>query len=213
MKLKIIAGLLVVSVMLSGLMVGCQAQPTVEEEITPAAKIELMQVSVGEMTLSVPTSKTWEHMRGDFLSPMKAAAAEGMVVDGYNERWKDVFLHLGYLDMKQVAESQGISWQGWEAALEAEGKTKEQYTEEVSAAFLLDVDELTRTGQAQLTIQGNEALELQYTGLKHDEPAFIFAVAIFGENDLGILVSLLDEEAWDKNKEIWYTIRDSAQLP
>jgi len=117
------------------------------------------------------------------------------------------------LDMKQVAESQGISWQGWEAALEAEGKTKEQYTEEVSAAFLLDADELARTGQTQLTIQGNEALELQYTGLKHDEPAFIFAVAIFGENDLGILVSLIDEEAWDKNDELWDTIRDSAQLP
>jgi len=220
MKTKIIAGLAVIAVMLSAGMMGCggptDGASTEESEKKAddvAQKVELMQVSVGEMTLSVPTSVTWEHMRGDFLAPRRSAIPEGTVIDGYNERWKDVMLYIGWLDKKQAIEAQGASWQGWEATLEAEGKTKEQYIEEFSSVFLLDTDELTRTGQAQLTIQGSEALELQHTGLKHDEPAHVFVVAIFGENDIGILAVEIDQETWKKHKETWYQIRDSVQLP
>lgn len=214
MKIKIIAGLIVIAVMLSGIMVGCgPAAPEEEEEGITPTKLELMQISVGDMTLSIPTSKTWEHMRGDFLSLGKAASPETMKIDGYYERWKDAFVYMGYLDKEQEAEAQGASWEGWEAALEAEGKTKEQYTEELGNAWLADVKELQRTGQTELTIQGNEALQLEYSGLKHDEPAYIFTVAIFDDNDVGLLVAIADIEAWDKNEEAWYTIRDSVQLP
>ena len=78
MKIKITIGLLVVSVMLSGLVAGCGggAAPTDDEpeETTTTTKLDFRPVTIGEMTLSVPGPMTWEHMRIGYITPKKNAA-------------------------------------------------------------------------------------------------------------------------------------------
>lgn len=115
-------------------------------------------------------------------------------------------------DMGRIFESYGESWEGWEDMLEAEGLAKEDLIVQASGYFVGELEELSREVHRQLTIQGNEAWELQLTGKLEGELARAALIIIFGEDDMGLVMMLVKEARWGKFEGTWTKIRDSAEL-
>lgn len=121
------------------------------------------------------------------------------------------------MDVKRMyEESEGIPWEGWESALEAEGVTKEDvgmmWSNELLYRLMREVEELTEKVHRQLAVHGNEAWELQFTCKIEGEPGRVTWLMVFGEDDADILIMVVKEAKWDKFEGTWGKIRDSVQL-
>ncbi len=205
--MKTIVGLVVIAVMLSGVVVGCEAT-TGEENYT--------EVSVGRMTVSIPDD--WEREEHAeiveyFASALGTDLPAYMQVDMYVDESEDVALILMLMDMSGLYELQGVPWEGWDIMLEAVYMTKEDFAIISAAALIGEVEELSREVHRQVTIHGNEAWESQFTGNIEGEPARANLLVVFGEDDMGVLMMGVEEAKWGNFEEIWDEIRDSVELP
>lgn len=205
--MKTIIGLIVIAVMLSGVVVGCEAT-TGEENYT--------EVSVGRMTVSIPDD--WEREEHAeiveyFASALGTDLPAYMQVDMYVDESEDVALILMLMDMSGLYELQGVPWEGWDIMLEAVYMTKEDFAIISAAALIGEVEELSREVHRQVTIHGNEAWESQFTGNIEGEPARANLLVVFGEDDLGVLMMFVNEAKWGNFEANWDEIRDSVELP
>lgn len=64
----------------------------------------------------------------------------------------------------------------------------------------------------ELTIDGKEAWEQQYTGKEDDEPMTFAILYVFGEDVLGILMLSVEEAKWGIFEGTWDKIRESVEL-
>lgn len=207
MKAKIIAGLLAIAVMVSGVMVGCEGT---------TGEVVYTEVSIGRMTVSIPDDweRPGEHAEivEDFASYMVPELMPFIQLDAYVDQSEDVFLAPIVMDMKQLVELEGIPWEGWDIMLEAAYMTKEDYATMASVGFIGELEELSRKVHRQVTIHGNEAWESHFTGNMEGMATRANLLIIFGEDDMGILVMLVEQPKWGEFEAIWDEIRDSVEL-
>lgn len=206
--MKILTGLLV-TLMLLGLMAGCQ-QTTKE--------VTYKEVSVGSMTLGIPTE--WqrrdniEELEEDAKSNMGPEMEQYIQVDGYEvPQSEDLAFLLMLLEMSKIIESEGMTWEDWTSLLEAEGMTEEDFIPIILGAFIsAGAQEVTQQQILQHTIYGCEAVEAQITHKEEGEPWIVNLLLVFAKNDLGVVVMLGEESACEKYEDTWHEIRDSVQF-
>ena len=207
--MKILTGLLV-ALMLLGLVAGCQQTTT---------EVTYKEVSVGSMRLDIPTE--WQRPEDinelveDAKSDMGPEMEQYMQVDVYEVPgfFEDLVLVLMVMEMSKIIESEGIAWEGWAPALEAEGMTKEDFLPMIIAGFISEgAEEVTQQQVLQHTIDGCEALEVQVTFKIEGEPGIVNLLLVFTKNDLGVVMMLGEESASEKYKDTWYDIRDSVKF-
>ena len=208
MKMKTIVGLIVIAVMLSGVVVGCE-DTTGEEVYT--------EISVGRMTVSIPDDwERWEdyaEMVEDLASTIGTEMLPFAQVDGYEDQSEDVALLLLVLDMRGSYELEGIPWEGWDIMLEDAYMTKEYFAIILSSGFIGELQELSREVHRQVTIHGNEAWESQLTGNIEGVAARVNLLVVFAPDDMGVLAMATGEAERENFEEIWDEIRDSVELP
>ena len=206
--MKILTGLLV-TLMLLGLMAGCQ-QTTKE--------VTYKEVSVGSMTLGIPTE--WqrrdniEELEEDAKSNMGPEMEQYIQVDGYEvPQSEDFAFLLMLLEMSKIIESEGMTWEDWTSLLEAEGMTEEDFIPIILGAFIsAGAQEVTQQQILQHTIYGCEAVEAQITHKEEGELWIVNLLLVFAKNDLGVVVMLGEESACEKYEDTWHEIRDSVQF-
>ena len=150
---------------------------------------------------------------------MKSGMGPGMEqylhADGYEAPgfFEDLALLLVVMEMSKISESEGITWEGWAPALEAEGMTKEDYLPIFIAGFISEgAEEVTQQRVLQHTIHGSDAMEAQVTCKIEGEPWIVNLLLVFAENDLGVVMMLGEESASEKYEDTWYDIRDSVKF-
>ena len=207
--MKILTGLLV-ALMLLGSVAGCQ-------QTTTEATYE--EVSVGSMRLDIPTEwqrpEDIEEIVEDIKSGMGPEMEQYLHADGYEVPgfFEDLGLLLMVMEMSKISESEGITWEGWAPALEAEGMTKEDFLPMIIAGFISEgAEEVTQQQVLQHTIHGCEALEAQVTCKIEGEPGIVNLLLVFAKNDLGVVIMLGEESACEKYEDTWYEIRDSVKF-
>ncbi len=207
--MKTIVGLIVIAVMLSGVVVGCEQATPGEETYT--------DVSVGPMTVSIPDDwERWEdyaEMVEDLASTIGTEMLPFAQVDGYEDQSEDVALLLLVLDMRGSYELEGIPWEGWDIMLEDAYMTKEYFAIILSSGFIGELQELSREVHRQVTIHGNEAWESQLTGNIEGVAARVNLLVVFAPDDMGVLAMATGEAERENFEEIWDEIRDSVELP
>ena len=150
--MKILTGLLV-ALMLSVLVAGCQQTPT---------EVTYKGVSVGSMTVSVPTDWQRYHDSEEYIeetiSGMGSDIAPYVQMDAYEDpKSQDFALSIMVQEMSKITEATGMTWEGWESALENSGMTKESMLTGMAAAFVGEgAEEVTQQETLQHTIHGCE---------------------------------------------------------
>ncbi len=208
MRTKTIVGLIVIAVMLSGVMVGC-------EQATPGEEV-YTEVSVGPMTVSIPDD--WEREEHAeiveyFASALGTDLPAYMQVDMYVDESEDVALILMLMDMRGLYELNDTPWEGWDIMLEDAYMTKEYFAIILSSGFIGELQELSREVHRQVTIHGNEAWESQLTGNIEGVAARVNLLVVFAPDDMGVLAMATGEAERENFEEIWDEIRDSVELP
>jgi len=206
---KILTGLLV-TLMLLGLVAGCQQTTT---------EVTYKEVSVGSMRIDIPTE--WQRPENieEILEGMKSGMGPEMEqylhVDGYEAPGfsEDLGLFLMVMEMSKISESEGIAWEGWTSLLEAEGMTKEDFIPIIIAGFISEgAEEVTQRQVLQHTIHGCEVVEAQVACKFEGDPGIVNLLLVFAKNDLGVVVMLGEESTCKKYEDTWYEIRDSAKF-
>ena len=202
--MKTIVGLIVIVALMLGTMVGCQ---------TTSSEQVYRDVSVGPMTVSIPDD--WQRPEGvdEIVSGIRGSVEPEFLqyfpIDGYGPPAEDFALVLFVIKMSELVELEGMTWEGWEALMEAEYMTKEDFL----VSFGADVfGECTQTLTLHHTIHGNEAIEGQFEGRIEDVPSIVNVLMVFPENDLGLIILLGEEASVVGYEDVWDTIRDSVQF-
>ena len=206
--MKILSGILVALTLL-GLVAGCQ-QKTME--------VTYKELSLGSMSSSIPTQ--WQRPEGieEYVGDLKSAIGSGMEqyvqVDLYEvPKSEDLALILAVVEMSNIIESEGKTWEGWESVLEAQGMTREDFPAMFLGGFISEgVEEATEQQKLQHTIHGCEAVEVQATGKIEGEPTLADLLVVFAGNDLGVVMMLVHESASEEYEDSWQKIRDSVQF-
>jgi len=199
MKIKVMLSLAVIVVMLIGVIGGCTTSPKEET---------YRQVLVGAMTVSIPSE--WEKAREE-AEGIAEELGEGATADAYNNKSEDAILVLVLFDMVRSLESEGLSWESWEA-LEAEGMSKEDFVGLLATGFIGEVEQLTREVHRQLTIDGKEAWEQQFSCEIAGEPTKFTILCVFGADNVSLLTMFVKEPKWGEFEETWGKIRDSVKF-
>lgn len=206
MKTKVIC-FAVIALLLVGGLVACKAGPKEET---------YKRVSVERVTLSIPTD--WQRPEGltESIEAVKSSwdplQAQSIEMDYYVvPESKEAIINIIQWDMAEYAELLGDSWKGWEAMLEPEGFSKEDFANLLSSGFIGNIDALTRTVHQQLEIQGYEAWESQFTGEMEGESKWLSLLVVYAENDAVIVLLFVNEDVRAKYAPIWNKIRDSVE--
>ncbi|MBA7694921.1 hypothetical protein ES703_103536 [subsurface metagenome] len=175
------------------------------------------EVTVDVMTLSIPTE--WQRPEGideilrDALGAMPPELAQYYRMDIYGLPADDFVLTLMVMKMGEMVEAEGMTWEGWEAQMEAVYMTEEDFLALIGGAFITEgVEEVTQTLTLHHTIHGNEAIEGRYECRFEGEPAIINLLLVFAEYDLGMVMLLGEEASVAGYEDVWDTIRDSVQF-
>lgn len=207
--MKITASFLLLLLILSMILVGCQQTTT---------EVTYKEISVGNMVLNIPTE--WirpdeaEPIIEDTVGAMGEGVAEYCDADAYQDPELDeMALVLLVMRMKNIVEEQGMVWEGWESLLESQHITKEDYLSACIAGFITEgAEEITKTISRQHTIHGVESFEGHVTFKMEGEPGIAYLLVVFAENDLGILLLLGEKSICEKYEDTWNEIRDSVQF-
>lgn len=205
--MKTTVGLTVMATIVLGTMVGCQTTPT--EQV-------YRDVSVGRMTVSIPDDwkkpAEYAEVMEEIYSGFTEEEEQAIQADAYEDKSGDAAIVVMTIDMVESFELSGVSWQGWDIALEEMDMTAGEFAEMVQFGLIAEFTELTREIYRQLTIGGNETWETRYTAKSEGEPVHICILIVFAQDDVGLLLMTVTQAEWAKYKGTWTKIRDSVRI-
>jgi hypothetical protein len=206
-EMKTIVGLIVISTMILGTMLGCQDTST--EQV-------YRDVSVGAMTVSIPDD--WQRPE-DYAEVIEGVFTgfteeqrQAIDADAYVDKSENAIILIMTVDMVEAYELAGFSWQGWDIALQEMNMTAGEFAESAQWGLMAELTELTREIHRQLTIGGNEAWESTFTAKSEGEPMQICVLIVFASDDAGVLLIWVTQAKWAKFEETWNKIRDSVRI-
>jgi len=204
--MKTTVGLIVIATMVLGTMVGCQATPT--EQV-------YRDVSVGAMTVSIPDDwkkpEEYAELMEEIFTGFTEEERQAIQADAYEDKSEDAAIVIMTIDMVESYELMGLSWQGWDIALEELGMTAGEFAESAQWGLIAEFTELTREMHRQLTIGGNETWESTYTAKSEGEPVQVCVSIVFAPDDAGILLVVVTQAKWAEFEGTWNKIRDSVR--
>ena len=198
------AGLIAIVIILLVVMGGCMVP--VEEEIA------YRPVSLGPLSVSIP--RTLERSQENLIEQLGTDIPEGVTLDAYDSTSDKIALMLADMGIKQMMESQGESWEGWEALAE-QGVTRGMIAVNLSLNNILrgmGVWSVTRQVNRQFSVNGKEAWELQYRSELVEKKVYFHFLFIFGDEQIWVVLYSVNEDARDKYNGSWDVIRDSVKL-
>lgn len=169
------------------------------------------------MTVSIPTEwqrpEDIDEFARDAVGTIGPEDEQYFPFDGYEPPAEDVALILAMTKMSELAESEGGTWEGWEAQMEAWGiTTEEDFFAIIGTDLYQGAEEITQTLALRHTIHGNEAIEGQFECRLEGMPLIINILMVFAEYDFGAVMLVGEEASVAEYEDVWETIRDSVQF-